>query len=192
MPSAPELRHRLWNVRMSEIVRKLKAEHFAETYGHKGVSVKVKIYLKAEGCSCHPRKRCGYWFIAYASGRLPQPWKSVGKQHLWAKSGYKKLDAVYEILSGAYSVLKPVTNCFIAHYRSCHKLRKHNDICAEVENACLRTNISAVYIYEIWYLLECIKTDTYREHQLLHRQIQPESVDVFDKEVCILEYKQHT
>lgn len=84
MPPTPELRHCQRLVGIGKVSGNLKSQDPADSLGHEGVAVKVKVKLKAECNNSHSGKRRGDAFVSNGSDLAPQPAELIGKQHLKA------------------------------------------------------------------------------------------------------------
>lgn len=149
MPPPPEIGRRARRVRIVKVFIKMKAEDAPEPYRHVRVAGKIKVYLKRVGDNAHPCVCTGKYSEVACKHQIGDNGHVIGKQTLLAKTDYKAHRACSDVLGVFAAIADFIGNCFIAHNRTCDKLRKKRDIQREVAHVFLHRYFAVVYVEHI-------------------------------------------
>ena len=97
----------------------------------------------------------------------------IGKQHLFAETDAKARHAAEDVLAVQLARVDLRRNVHIADNRSCNELRKHRDICSELQKAFLCRHTAPVDIDHIAQNLERVKADADGERDVQKLERQP-------------------
>ena len=97
MPASPELCDRVGDVRIVEVFKEVKAEHFAKTYRHIGIAREVEENLEGIGDYAEPRSCNAHFALRRVAYRVEKRTYAVSKQDFLSESDRKALDALCKL-----------------------------------------------------------------------------------------------
>ena len=158
MPSSPEICNGICNIRIVEILRKVKTEHSAKTDGHPAVSCKIKINLECI-CQCGNPEDTGTSIFVITENRIRDDSHIVGNNDFCSKPCNELFKSFCEIFERFLTFVNFIFNICITDNRSCYKLWKECNIQHEIKEIFLSMGFSPVYVNNVRKSLKCIKTD---------------------------------
>ena len=132
MPPPPEFRNRFGHIREMKILRDGKAQHFADAYGHHGITREIKIQLQRVAKRPHPRQRCGNAVKADGLDVVPQKADPVCHQHLRSQSQDQHAQALFQPLRRQLPFPQRLPDFPVIHDGAGGQLRKHGQIGAQL------------------------------------------------------------
>lgn len=191
MPAPPEIRDRARDVGVIEVLKEIKAEHFAKTDRHVRIAAEVKIDLEGIAQDAQP----GGQNTALAERKgvdcLEDLSAAVGQQYFLGQAAHEADHALVEFVDALFPVLQHIGNIPVTDDRTGDQLRKHGDIGTEIDDGSLRIGIVTVQIDRIGHRLEGIETDADRQTQLQRLQKgDADGVEIADEEIIVFEEAQ--
>ena len=170
MPAPPEFRDALRDVRIIEVLQKLKAEHPPETDGHIRVAGKIKVELERKGERAEPRS--GKAQLRSGGIDIPERADVVGEQYLFPETDGKPLHAGGKLFGTETPRAKLGGHVLIPDDRPGDQLREERDKCAEADKVFLFLGVAAVNVDRIGHRLERVEGNA-------DRQREPERGDAY-------------
>lgn len=157
MPAAPEIGHAVRHVRVMEVFAEDKAEHFAETDSHIGISGEIEVYMEgieqeAEPCAEHRGGR------QHALGEgIPHCAGGVGENELFRKSADEGSDTGGKELHALAPLAELIVNIAIADDGSGDELGEQDNVRSEGGGIFLDSAVAAVNVDHVGEGLEGIE-----------------------------------
>ncbi len=191
MPASPVFGDTARDVGVVEVLQEFESEDGAESDRHVGVPAEVVVDLegianrsKPGGHAVQLVDRLGKHFVGYSSQR-------VGEEHLLGEAHDEAFHAVGDFLEVHRAMLNLVGYVVVFDDRSCHQLREEGDVECEFVDILLRLDFLEIDVHDVADGLEGIERDTDGHDDLDEVDVPAEKlVDVFDKEVEVLEVEQ--
>ena len=191
MPASPVFGDTARDVRVIKVLQKFEPEDGAETDGHVGVAAEVVVDLEGVANRSQPGghavqlvDRLRKHFVGYGS-------QGVGEEDFLGEPYDEAFHAVGDLLEVHRAILNLVGDVVILDDRPCHQLRKEGDVEREFVDILLRLNFLAIDIHDVADGLEGVEGDADGHDDLDEVDMSSEElVDVFDKEVEVLEIEQ--
>ena len=191
MPAPPEFRDALRDVRIIEVLQKLKAEHPPETDGHIRVAGKIKVELERKGERAEPRS--GKAQLRSSGIDIPERADVVGEQYLLPKTNGKPLHAGGKLFGAETPRAKLGGHVLIPDDRPGDQLWEERDKCAEADKVFLFLRVASVNVDRIGHRLERVEGNADRQCNLRHRKPHKrQAVQVFRKESEIFKNEEHS
>ncbi len=188
VPSSPEFGHCEGSVRMVEVSRQVEAHELAKTYSHQRVAAEIEIKLEGVGENTHPCQRRGNTLVADHGNIAPEATYLIGDEDLVAETDSKGFETFLDFADVMGPFLKLLCHCAVSYDRACDKLGEHTDVCAVVDKTSFRRRFPSVNIDDVGNVLEGVEAYSYRQDNVLQRQVRTEEdVDVFGAECPVLE-----
>ena len=192
VPSSPELRDAVGDVRIVEVFAELKAEHPSQADGHIRISAKVKIDLQCIGADSDPVGHHGNIAVRQRTDGGVQGAEIVGQQDFFAQAENKPLCAFPEIdpVRGANAEL--LLHIPVLDNRARNELREQGQVQGEAQKALLRSHVLPVHVENIGQRLEGIKRDSDRQRQRRVMDVQSrQGVECIHQESEVFKESQH-
>ena len=170
MPAPPEFRDALRDVRIIEVLQKLKAEHPPETDGHIRVAGKIKVELERKGERAEPRS--GKAQLRSSGIDIPERADVVGEQYLLPETNGKPLHAGGKLFGAETPRAKLGGHVLIPDDRPGDQLWEERDKCAEADKVFLFLRVASVNVDRIGHRLERVEGNA-------DRQREPERGDAY-------------
>ena len=191
VPAVPEVRNAGGRVRVIEVLRVVKAQHFAEADGHVGVRRKVKVDLERIGKEPDPgaddRNRRQF-AVQHGGGHFAG---HVGQQDLFEHAGQEPDESVPRLAHADDAVLDLRFNVDVFDNGAGNELREHGDVQQQVKEVALDIGPPAVHIHNVRNGLERVEADADGQRQVQELQVRVENgVNVEREEIQIFKDKQ--
>ena len=140
MPASPELADRGRDIRIIEVLHKIKSKHFSQSDRHIRISRKIKINLKCVQNRQHPRIDRSQLCQRFLQHPVYRRRKGISKQHFFRQSVGKALDSIRHPLRRTLPVPNLFADIVILDDRSRDELRKERNIKRQMKDIFLRLN----------------------------------------------------
>ena len=165
MPAPPEIRDRHGRKRITEIFRKMKAQHPSHTNGHIAVGAEIKIQLQSKGRRPEPG-RCGRNLDSRKqTDFFPHGTDLIGDKHLLEKPLHEPQDSLFRLFLFYLPAVQLLIYRGKTDNRPRHQLRKHGYISKVSEIILFHRHLSSVKINAVAHCLKGKKTDPHRKPQ---------------------------
>ena len=166
----------------------MKAEDFAEAYGHIRVAGEVEVDLQGKGNGVEPVKEHAFFAGGTESGAKLR--KTVGEQNLFAKTEHEAGSTLAAKVKAVAANRKLPGNIGVAHYGAGYQLGEHGDIRAEAYRVPLRGQ-TAVNVGGVADKLKGVEAYSHRQSKAQQREGKPGcGIEVADEEIRVFEVNQ--
>ena len=192
VPSSPELRDAVGDVRIVEVFAELKTEHPSQADGHVRISAEVEINLQCIGADSDPVSHHGNIAVRQRTDGGVQGAEIVGQQDFFAQAENKSLCAFPEIdpIRGADAEL--LLHISVLDNRTRNELREQGQVQGKAQKTLLRSHVLPVHVENIGQRLEGIKRDSDWQGQRRVMDVQSrQGVEGIHQESEVFKESQH-
>ena len=170
MPASPELADRGRDIRIIEVLHKIKSKHFSQSDRHIRISRKIEINLKCVQNRQHPRIDRSQLCQRFLHHPVHRRRKGISKQHFFRQSVGKALDSIRHPLRRTLPVPNLFADIVILDDRSRDELRKEGNIERQMKDIFLRLNRPPVHIHHVGKRLKRVEGYSDRKSNLAERK----------------------
>ena len=158
MPAPPEIRDRHGRKRITEVFRKMKAQHPSHTNGHIAVGAEIKIQLQSKGRRPEPGRRGRNLDGRKQTDFFPHGADLIGDKRLLEKPLHEPQDSLFRLFLFYLPAVQFLIYRGKTDNRPRHQLRKHGYISKVSEIILFHRHLPSVKINAVAHRLKGKKT----------------------------------
>ena len=162
-PAAPELLHRLRDVRPAEVLGQAESKHPAEPDRHVRVTRQREVHLQREAEQTEPGRAGAEAIDRHVEHPIGHDADNVRDQELLAEADDDTTDAVHEVADAHHSFGHLMGEIAVMDDRTCDERRKKREVQRRVHKSPLGAAVATVHVNQVGDRVQSQERNTKRK-----------------------------